>query len=98
MPAEVNQRYSKSANFAAIKFLLDGQGRVFSDFRVLCAANTCEAFEGHDVDFDDCKKVASGHDSLALRRKSSVMTAEGLEDRHRREWVGELTGGVQTKV
>lgn len=68
-PGEVNQRYSKSANLAAIKFLLNYcEGRVFGGFKVLHTATAYEVVEGHDTGFDDWIQVASGQKSLALRR------------------------------
>lgn len=72
--AEVNQRHSKSANLDTRRFVLDGAGRVFSDFKVLHAAITHEAFKGHDADIEDWIKVTSGRYFLALRRKCPVVT------------------------
>lgn len=96
--AEVNQRHSKSTDLAARKSLLDGQGHVFCEFKVLHAANAFQAFKGHDADFYVSINLASGQCSLALRRKCSVVTIEGLEGRPCREWVGDSTSGAHPAV
>ena len=86
--AEINQRYSKSANVSARKLLVNGGDRhTFSDFKVMHAAISYELFQGHGLDFEGWVKVACGQCSPALQRKSSTVTVEGFEDRHYRQWV-----------
>lgn len=93
--AQINQRYSKSANIAARKLLpADGDRRVFGDLKVLHAAISYRVFKGHDLDLVGWVGVVVGHLSPTLQRKSSVIRVEGIEDRHCREWVGDCTSGV----
>lgn len=89
--AETNQRYNKSANVAARKLLLlnCSDRHVFGDLKVLHAAISYQVFEGHNVDFTGC-----GHPSLALQRRSSVVSVEGVDDRHCRQWVVDCVSGV----
>lgn len=93
--AEINQRYSKSANIAARKLLpTDGGRHVFGDLKVLHAAISYRVFKGHGLDFEGWVRVVVGHLSPALQRKSSVIRVEGIEDSHCRQWVGDCSSGV----
>lgn len=85
--AQINQRYSKSANIAARKLLpADGHRRVFGDLKVLHSAISYRVFKGHDLDLVGWVRVVVGNLSPALQRKSSVIRVEGVEDRHCRQW------------
>lgn len=59
--AEVNQRYSKSANLAVRTLLLNGEGWVFRYFKTLDAAITNEVLEGRGLDLDRWVQAACGH-------------------------------------
>ena len=86
-PAEVNHRYSKSANLSARKLLLNGVADfVFSDFKTLHVAISHKVFRGHDLDLDHWVKVACGRDSPALKVKSSIVAVEGVKDDLCRQW------------
>ena len=86
--AEINQRYSKSANVCARNLFVNvGDRHTFSDFKVIHAAISHEVFQGHGLDFEGWVRAACGQCSPALQRKCSTVTVEGVEDRHYREWV-----------
>lgn len=74
MAAEIYQRFSKSANVAARRLLLNGGDRqVVNDFKLLHAAITYKAIERHRANCDGWVEVVCGHRSPAL---------EGVDDRH----------------
>ena len=87
--AELNQRFSKSANVWARKILpVNGEDRhTFSDLKVMHAALSFKVFEGHGLGFGEGVRVACGQSSPALQKKSATVTVEGVEDRLYRRWV-----------
>lgn len=88
-PAEVNHRYSKSANLYARKLLPDvcQGGHVFSDLRTLHGAVSHEVFTGHELELSDWVKVArGGRSSPALSRKCSVVRVKGIKEDDHRHW------------
>lgn len=87
--AEINQRFSKSANVWARKILpVSGDERhTFSDLKVMHAAISFKVFEGHRLGLEEWFRVACGQSSPVLCEKSATVTVEGVEDRLYRRWV-----------
>ena len=88
-PAEVNRRYSKSANLTARKLLLNAchGGHVFSDLKTLHGAVSHKVFTGHALELSDWTKVArGGRNSPAFSRRCSVVQVNGIKEEDHRQW------------
>lgn len=71
--AEINQRFSKSANVSARKLLPDDGGAryTYSDLKVIHAAISFKVFRGHGLGLEEQVRVACG---------------QSVEGRHHMKW------------
>lgn len=95
-PAEIHQRYSKSASIAARKLLVASvEGHAFSDFKSLYVVITNQLLEGHGLDMYSWTTVAFGHNVSALQRRCLVPTVvKEAKDCPYRRWVVDRAGAV----